>query len=149
MSLLFLDTSALIRAYFDDEPEHEQIHSTLFLEAESLATSSLTLVEADAALESARRSSRISRRQQSRIRSILQRDFGPDGDITTVDFRPAVTFKRARELIRESPLAAADAIHLAVADIEGRRLAGDDELIFVTRDSRQARAAKAIGFKTA
>jgi len=38
-----------------------------------------------------------------------------------------------------------DAIHLAVCTEECPDLAGDDEIIFVTRDSGQARAARALG----
>jgi len=45
------------------------------------------------------------------------------------------------------PLRALDALHLAVALVDGARVAGDAPLAFLTCDARQAGAARACGLE--
>jgi hypothetical protein len=53
----------------------------------------------------------------------------------------------ARKLVLDHPLRTLDAIHLATALIEATAFAGGDEVAMVTRDQRQATAAKACGLR--
>jgi predicted nucleic acid-binding protein len=51
----------------------------------------------------------------------------------------------ARQIVLDHPVRTLDAIHLAVATTTAAELAAGDTVEFVTRDSRQADAAKALG----
>jgi uncharacterized protein len=51
----------------------------------------------------------------------------------------------AWQIVLDHPVRTLDAIHLAVATTTAAELAAGDTVEFVTRDARQADAAKALG----
>ena len=53
MSLLYADSSALLRAYFADEDEHIELRSLLLGEREPVVTSEITRLELASAVRSA------------------------------------------------------------------------------------------------
>jgi uncharacterized protein len=75
----------------------------------------------------------------------IDADLSEHGAISPIELRAAVVFPAAYRFVLDHRLRTLDAIHLAVCTEECPELAGDDEIIFVTRDSGQARAARALG----
>lgn len=143
MSILYADPSALARAYFRDEPGHEALHALLFESGQPVITSELSTVEFASAVGSS--FGRTESPAREAILASFAEDCGPEGPISLIDLRPEPVLSTARELVLGHQLRALDAIHLAVAIEDGRRLAGDGELVFVTRDRDQAAAAAALG----
>lgn len=143
MTVLYADPSALVRAYFPDEPEHDQLRQMLLEGAEGVITSDLSRVEYASAVRSAAGSGRIRDMQGFLDRYDLHT--GSEGRITVLALRPEPTLRLAYDLVRAHRLRTLDAIHLAIATEDGRTLAAGDDLVFVTRDEDQATAAKDLG----
>ena len=145
MSLLYADTSALLRAYFADEPDHTLLRATLLEGDEPVVTSELTRVEIASAVRGAAAAGRLPRWRELLDR--IDADCGEDGPITLLALRSRVVLPTAHRLVLDHRLRTLDAIHLAVAVEECPQLAADGEgVAFVTRDSEQEIAATALGF---
>lgn len=143
MTLFYADSSALVRAYFADEPDHAELRSLLLEQREPVVTSEITRLELASAVRAASVAGRISR-----VKELLARidgDLAEDGGLIAIDLRADVIFPTAYRLILEHRLRPLDAIHVAVCTEDCPALAGDDEIIFVTRDANQAKAARALG----
>lgn len=144
MSLLYADTSALVRAYFADEPGHAVLRVRLLEGREPVVTSAIARVELASAVRAA-----ASGRRLGRWRDVLARidaDLAEGGRIDPIELRPDVILPAAYRLVVDYRLRTLDAIHLAVCAEECPALAGDDDIVFVTRDRPQADAARALGF---
>lgn len=144
MSLLYADTSALIRAYFADEPEHALLRTVLLEGQEPVVTSQLTQLELASAVRGAAATGRLPRWRQLLAR--VEEDLGEAGRVQLISFQPQSIFPVAYQLLLEHRLRTLDALHLAVALQDGPAIAGDLDLAFVTRDAEQAVAAKELGF---
>ncbi len=142
MSLLYADTSALVRAYLMDEPDHEALRSRLLEGDEPVVTSELARVELTSAITAAGRARRLRRPQ--RLLDRFDADCGPAGPLALLRLRPEVVLPAAIELVKSHGLRTLDGIHLAVAVAEARPLAGAAGLVLVTRDTDQARVATAL-----
>ncbi|MGH2670789.1 MAG: PIN domain-containing protein, partial [bacterium] len=59
MSLLYADTSALVRAYFEDEPDHARLREKLLEGEEPVVTSELARVELASAIRAAAETGRL------------------------------------------------------------------------------------------
>lgn len=55
MSLLYADTSALVRAYFANEPEHKELSARLLEGDEAVVSSEITRLEFASAVSAAER----------------------------------------------------------------------------------------------
>ena len=141
--MLFVDTSALARAYLEDEPDSKTLRTLLLDSGEAVVASELVRVELARSAKGAERAGRIA--NAAVILEGIDADL--DDPITVVDLEPRAVLPRARELVLAHRLGTLDAIHLAVAVEEARR--ASDPLVFVTRDADQAAAAKALGFSLA
>lgn len=144
MSLLYADTSAIIRAYFADEADHVHLRSMLLEGDEPVVVSEVARVELASAVRSAARASRLRR-----WRALLARidaDCGETGPLTLLALRTEAVLPTAYRLVTEHRLRTLDALHLAVAIEDCPRLAGGGPIAFVTRDDQQAAAASALGF---
>ncbi|MEO7804809.1 MAG: hypothetical protein ABIS18_10985 [Actinomycetota bacterium] len=86
-------------------------------------------------------------RRSSTLLARIDADCSEDGPIWLLRLRPDVVFPTARGFIIKHKLRTLDAIHLAVAIEEGSRLAGADEIVFVTRDAAQSAAARSLGLR--
>lgn len=107
------------------------------------------MVEVTRGLVSAHRSGRLSAIEFERTLARLDVDLGEERLIGMIPFDGSPTLARARELVLAHRLRTLDAIHLAVADLDARRLAEPDlDLHFATRDADQAAAARALGLVT-
>lgn len=143
MSFLYADSSALIRAYFEDEDDHEELRSMLRGGEESVMTSELTRVELASAVRSAVRAGRI--RNEDRLHARIAADTGERGAVFLAKLRPQAILPLAYQLLRTHRLRTLDAIHLAVALEDASEYAGSEDVVLVTRDADQAAAARALG----
>lgn len=141
----FLDSSVLVRAYLHDEPHHDDAYDLVFARERTLLASELALVECDAAFRRGVRMGRITPATGDALADLLSADLGDDGPITALRSDLGRIVDRAREIVRDHPVRSLDALHLAVAVTDGRRVAGDVGLAFVTADRVQAEAATALG----
>jgi predicted nucleic acid-binding protein len=144
VSFFYADSSALIRAYFADEPDHAELRSLLLEQREPVVTSEITRLELASAIRAASAAGRISRAKDLLAR--IDGDLSEGGVISPIDLRPEVIFQTAYRFVLEHRLRPLDAIHVAVCAEDCPSLAGDDEITFVTRDADQAEAARALGF---
>lgn len=144
----FLDSSVIVRAYLRDEPGHDQARELVFGGQPSLA-SELARVEVTRGLVAAHRAGRITERTRDRLLAETDRDLNVSGIVRPLPLHASPTLDHARQLVLEHGLRTLDAIHLAVADLDARRLTepGED-LLFATRDADQAAAARALGLLT-
>ncbi len=145
MPIAFADSSALVRTYFDDEVDHQRFRSELLVLRQVVLASELSRVEVTRAFAAAHRARRMSETILTSAREEFQGAIGRSRRFRLIPFDSEPTLARAAELVELYPLGTLDAIHLAVADREGRALAGDDGLVFVTADTAQGQAAKALG----
>lgn len=143
MTLLYADTSALIRAYFVDEPDHAVLRSLLLEGDDPVVASEIARVEFASAIRAAAAGGRLPRWRQLLAR--VDADCGEAGPIALLAFRSDVVLPTAYQLVLDHRLRTLDAVHLAVAIEECPALAGAGEVAFVTRDRDQAAAAEAVG----
>ncbi|HZI90209.1 MAG TPA: type II toxin-antitoxin system VapC family toxin [Thermoleophilaceae bacterium] len=145
MAVHFLDSSVFVRAYLPDEQGHEAAAAIVFGD-EPVVASELIRVESARAVVAASRSGRLGSRLAERLLFQFESDFSANGVVSLIAFDGPPTLARGRELVVEYALRTLDALHLAVADREGRRLASrDEQLVFVTRDAGQRQVAQALG----
>ena len=144
MTLLYADTSALVRAYFEDEQDHGRLRERLLEGTDPVVTSELTRVELASAIRAASIPGRL--RRSAGLLARIDADCAEDGPIALLRLRPETALALAYDLVLEHRLRTLDAIHLAVALLECPVLAGDEQVVFVTRDEDQALAAAALGF---
>ena len=144
VTVLYADTSAVVGAYLADEPDHAELRKLLIDGDHRVLTSELTRLEFASAITAAKRNGRIPD-----AREFLARF---DRDSRTVwgviPLAPPRIFAAARRLVTDNyPVRTLDAIHIAVAMHDTAEPAGGEHVTFVTRDQRQAEAAKANGFE--
>lgn len=132
MSIVYLDTSAVLRAILEagTTPDIE----ARVAEAESLVTSRLSLVESARALIRARESGRISELQFADA----EREIGAIWARCHIWEISRAVCARASVVAPQTGLRTLDAIHLATVLEARRRLGADVELL--TADDRLARA---------
>jgi len=145
MTLFYADTSALVRAYFPDEVEHEILRRLLVEDREMVVTSEIARLELASAVRAAHSSGRVRRREE--LISRVESAFAEDGPIEPIDLRADVIFPTAYRIVLQHGLRTLDAIHVAVCVEECPALAGGDDIVFVTRDAEQAKAARALGLE--
>jgi predicted nucleic acid-binding protein len=145
MTLLYADSSALLRAYFADEDDHVELRNLLLGGREPVVTSEITRLELASAVRSAYSSGRVAR--SSDLLGRIDGDLAEEGAISPIDFRADPIVGVAYRFILEHRLRPLDAIHLAVCVEDCPGIAGGQEVVFVTRDNDQARAARALGLE--
>ncbi|WP_240686979.1 type II toxin-antitoxin system VapC family toxin [Amycolatopsis suaedae] len=146
MTVLYADTSAVVRAFMPDEPEHDELAKLLLDNEDLVITSELTRVEFASAMARARNSGRFLYAKEA-IR-LFDQEVTSSGSLSVVPLEPRVVMPAAWRLVSDNyTLRALDAIHLAVAMHDTSRLARGRRVAMVTRDHRQAEAAKANGME--
>ena len=139
---VYVDTSVLVRIFLHDEPDADQIASTLFDPDTSASTSDLTRIEFASALQRAVRSGRIP--DATAHLAAGKAAMAESGPIATVVLDIRALEAEALRVVQAHALAAADALHVATAI--GLRRDGV-AMSFFTRDRRQAEAARSEGFE--
>ncbi|NIH78704.1 type II toxin-antitoxin system VapC family toxin [Amycolatopsis viridis] len=146
MTIFYADTSAVVRAFLPDEPEHEQMVELLLDNEDLVLTSELTRVEFASAMATARNNGRI--RDASGALARFDAEAGGEGALSLVPLVPQVIMPAACRLVSDHhALRTLDAIHLAVALHDTTGLANGEPVVMVTRDRRQAEAAEAHGLE--
>jgi predicted nucleic acid-binding protein len=145
MPILYADTSAVTRAYFGDEEDHQSLARLLFTSDEPVVTSELTRVEFASAVTAAARCGRVA--SPAKVLASFDNECRADGAFVLFGLASATVLPLARELVVKHPLRALDAIHLATALTDGVEYARGEDVALVTRDQRQAAAAKACGLR--
>jgi predicted nucleic acid-binding protein len=146
VTVLYVDTSALVTAYLRDEPEHDKFRKLLLEDAAPILSSDFTRVEFAGALTAAKRTGRIP--DPAAVLAHFDHLASPEGDLVLIPFDPDRVIPAARRLVSENyPVRTLDAIHIAVAMHSTAELTDGGPVTFVTRDDRQAEAAKANGFE--
>lgn len=143
MSAVYADTSALVRAYFPDEEDHEYLRNLLLEGREPVVTSEITRVELASAIVAAFRDGRLDDRDTMLLR--VDADCSDEGPIAVLRLDSGPVLEVAYDLVKAHRLRALDAIHLAVAAEVGPRL-DPGGIAFITRDRDQAAAASELGF---
>jgi hypothetical protein len=143
VTLLYADTSALVRAYIMSEPDHDELRKLLIEGADPVVTSELTRVEFAGAIVAAVRAGRI--RESEPLLDRFDIDSGANGSISVLPLNPAAVLPMARRLVIEHPVRALDAIHLTVALTDETAIATGEPMVLVTRDRQQAAVAKELG----
>lgn len=141
--LRYVDTSALVRCYFADEPDHDELRGLLLDGTEPVVTSELTRLELASAAYAAHRAGRLA--EPAELLAVVDADCGEDGPIALLRLQPEVVFELAAALLMQHPLRSLDALHLAVARSTAADLAAGEPVVLVSRDHRQAAAAAALG----
>ncbi|HEX3780529.1 MAG TPA: type II toxin-antitoxin system VapC family toxin [Pseudonocardiaceae bacterium] len=145
MPLLYADTSAVVGAYFPDEADHQTLHRLLLAGDDPVVTSELTRLEFASAVSSGYRGLRIA--DPEALLANFDADCAENGPFTLLSLDSATMLPLARKLVTEHPLRSLDALHLATAVARSEKLAGGEVVAMVTRDQRQATAAKACGLR--
>jgi predicted nucleic acid-binding protein len=146
VSVLYADTSAVVRAFLPDEPEHEQMIDLVLDNDELVLTSELTRVEFASAMATAWNNGRI--RDASKALARFDEEVRGAGSLSLVPLVPRVIMPAAYRLVSDHhSLRTLDAIHLAVALHGTSGVADGEPVVMVTRDQRQADAAKAHGLE--
>lgn len=145
--LVYVDSSVLARAYLHDEDGHRE--SVTLLDGDDLlVTSTLTVLEVTSALVRAARSERIG--DLDGLLLALDADLSADGPVTVIRADQELAENAAMTIVRQHGLRTLAALHLAVADLTARPLAGDNEQVaFASRDAAQRAAAEQMGFAPA
>ncbi|UOZ07641.1 type II toxin-antitoxin system VapC family toxin [Amycolatopsis sp. WQ 127309] len=137
MTIFYADPTALFAAYLADEPGHAELRELLLDGGHFVLTSELTRLElADAITAAKPGMTDLLHRFDEDSRTVLG----------VVPLNPRV-FAAARRTVIGSPVSTLGAIHIAVAMHDTAELTGGAPVTFVTRDDRQAEAAKANGFE--
>jgi predicted nucleic acid-binding protein len=131
---LFLDSSALAKRYIE-EAGSDRVDE-LLAHASALGISVLALPEVTSALCRRRREEALTAKQYGAAKTALVADVE---DAEIVNLTDSVLASAVR-LLEESPLRAADALHVACAREWGAGL-------FVSSDGRQCTAARAVGLE--
>jgi uncharacterized protein len=135
--ILYLDTSALIKLYVQEEGSHEVRAATA--KARVVAASRLAYVEARAALARACRESRIDPSALQQAVHALQQDWPK---LFVIEASAEVA-QHAGELAQAHALRAYDALQLASALVLRRRV--DTDVRFLSFDVDLTHAARAAG----
>jgi len=134
---LYLDTSALVKLYVEEEGSATVREAVAG--AESVATSTISYVEARAAFARRRRERRLSPDDYRRTVQELEGDW----EHYLLLELTSTLIRRAAEFAETHALRAYDAIHLAAAKLLRERLQGP--ILFACWDSDLAAAARREG----
>ncbi|MEV7092154.1 type II toxin-antitoxin system VapC family toxin [Amycolatopsis sp. NPDC051045] len=144
VTVFYADTSAVVGAYLSDEADHAELRELLIDSGHLVLTSELTRLEFASAMTAAKRDGRIPDAREF----LAQFDEDTRTVLGVIPLEPSRIFPAARRLVTDNyPVRTLDAIHIAVAMHDTAELTGGEPVTFVTRDERQAEAAKANGFK--
>ena len=141
---IFADTSAVVRAYLSDEPDHATLAEVLLAGPEPVVISALAEVEFVSAVARATRDGRIGQSLADCLLADFGADTASDGRLAVATFDAEAAFATAKRLLGKYRLRTLDALQLAAAMSVAATT--DEELAFCTRDEDQAAVARAEHF---
>lgn len=139
MTVSYVDTSALVRAYLRDEPDHTAWRASLLDEKVTLLSSKALSLELTAAISAARRARRV--RRISQLLDLFATHSSSDGPLSLVGITGR-HMSMACDLLEHHPLRSLDALHIATA-LAAQAVLG--AISFVTCDEQQAKVARQVG----
>lgn len=139
--ILYLDTSALIKAYVSEDGTHDVLQA--MRAAEAVATHLIAYVEAQAAFARMIREKAIAAGPGEALRKEFSRDW--ENYIRVGVDEPLV--QRAASLAEAFALRAYDSVHLAAADLLSKQ--ADTRVAFACFDRKLSRAATVLGLPRA
>ena len=146
MRFFYADTSALVSAYLSAEADHAELKKILFGGFDIVLTSELTRLEFASAIVAAKRFGRVP--DLADLLNQFDQDSRSDDQFSLIPLVLSAVMPAARALVTEHYLVRTlDAIHIAVALRDAVELADGQPVTFVTRDKKQAEAAKANGLE--
>jgi len=147
MTVYYTDASALLATYLPDEDGSGPLRRLLWEGSDLVVACRIVTVEVPRALVTGVRRGHIPRDLLGPLLDRYERDVARRVGLLGV---PSGALERARELVLRHQLRTLDALHLAVAEGDGRRAAGGgrDPLVFVTRVDAQAAVAADLGLGT-
>ncbi len=138
--ILYLDTSALVKRYFE-EPQSDELISK-WKEAEEMVTSAVTYAETVAAFYRKKREANLKEQVIYKILNAFRDEWKSFIRVQVSDELNEVV----DQVIGSYPLRGFDAIHLASATL--MRQALPEDFLFACFDQRLSMAAKDEGFET-
>lgn len=142
--IVYLDSSVLARAYLIDEPGHPDAVALLEDTDVALITGSWTRVEVSGVLV---RAASAGRGSEKDLLALLDADLGPEGPVAVVAASQESVEEQALLLVRQHPLRAMEAWHLATAALTIPTLAEPGEEVgFASRDETLSVVAALMGF---
>ncbi len=141
--IVFVDTSALGSAYLGDEEDGPWIGDAIFNGPDPVVICELADVEFASLLARAKDSGRIDEDGVAERLDAYSDHTADDGPIGVVSLTHD-TLIRARQFVLQTAVRTLDALHLAAAQLLADT--SDDDVVVLTCDSRQARAAEDLGF---
>ena len=143
--IVYLDSSAIVRAYLPDEVEHARVRALIDDPETATITGSWSRVEVSSALV---RAARAHRGDESALLAVFDDDVSPSrGGLVVVDAEQSEVELVALGIVRRSGIRSLDAWHLACAALAFEELAEPgEERVFATRDDAQAAVARELGF---
>ena len=142
--IVYADTSALASVYLEDEIDAGWLKEIILEGADPIVTSQLTDVELLSSLVRAEREGRITHSQLLAAAEAFAADTADDGPIGILPMT-RLTLDTAKECLLAANVRSLDAIHFAAARGIGKSSA--DDVLILTRDERQGRAAEQLGFR--
>jgi predicted nucleic acid-binding protein len=141
--IVFADTSALGSAYLGDEEDGPWIGDVIFDGPDPVVVCELADVELASLLARAKAGGRIDESGVTERLDAYHDHTADDGPIGVVPLT-ADTLARAQQFVLRAAVRTLDALHLAAAQLLAD--AGDDDVVVLTLDRRQAHAAEDLGF---
>lgn len=138
--IVYLDSSAYVKNYLREAGR--KTVAKLMAQADMVATQELARVEITSAFERACRERRLDAEQLRRAHLQFTEDWPSTLVVATTDS----LLREAVALLKQFPLKAYDAMHLAAACALGESIGM--ELIFAGFDAQQNRAARQLGLTT-
>ena len=138
--ILYLDTSALVKRYFD-EPYSDEVIS-MWKEADEILTSSVAYAETMASIYRKKRDVDISDKMTNKVLRLFQADWHSFIRVEVTD----ELNDHINKAVKKYPLRGFDAIHLASCLMVNERLS--ENLLFVCFDNILTHSAHLEGLET-
>jgi predicted nucleic acid-binding protein len=135
----YADTSAVVRAYLRDEPDHAAWREALLGSAIAVLSSRLLQIELTSAICAAHRARRI--RRATAVLDAFAHHCARSGPVSLVPITGRHVHE-ASKLLQKHVIHAADALHVAAALATKAFV---DDVIFTTCDERQAAVGRHVG----
>jgi predicted nucleic acid-binding protein len=145
--ITYADPSAIVGTLLGEVADHATVADVVLRGDGTVLVSEIALVEVASACMAAERGRRIGDGPAAFAK--FQSWCMPGKRIRLLAPPDSQVLERAVRLTRDLPVYALDAIHLAVAIEQVIPLARREPVRFLTRDRRQAEAARALGFTVA
>ena len=141
--IVYVDSSALGSIYLGDEADAAWLREIVFDGPNPVVTSELADVEITSSLARAERDGRITHPDLLTVMQAFEDHTADDGPLGIVPLSEP-TLALAKTYLLSASVRGLDAIHIAAAQIVGQ--SSQDDVVILTRDKRQGRAAKQLGF---